>query len=129
MKKTRILALIINGAALILEALPISAVLIFATPDATHRRTFAYFDMILFGYANFAPVFTAWLSVISSILALILLFKSPPKLVKIDRILAVGCAVASLCGFLYGIRCITAAGIAISLLLILRAAITFIKEA
>ena len=78
MKKTRILALIINGAALILEALPISAVLIFATPDATHRRTFAYFDMILFGYANFAPVITARLSVISSLLA-------------------VGCAFASLC--------------------------------
>ncbi len=129
MKKVRVCALILNAAALILEALPISGVLIFADPDGTYRRTFAYFDMILFGYANFAPTVTAWLSVISTILALILLFKSRPKLVIADRILAVACAVISLCVFLYGIRYITAAGIAISVLLLLRAAITFIKEA
>ena len=45
---------------LILEILPFGAVCNFANPEgAPWRRTFSYFDLLPFGYANFSPFLTA----------------------------------------------------------------------
>lgn len=57
-----ICALVTIITALVLEALPYGAVLIFATPDSTFRSTYSYFDLMPFGYANFAPLITALLT-------------------------------------------------------------------
>ena len=52
--------------ALILEILPISAVLVFAPgPDQRLVRIFSCFDPILLGYANFAPMLTGILTVLA----------------------------------------------------------------
>ena len=57
---------------ILLEALPLGAVCIFA-PSPTERitETFSYFSLIPFGYANFAPLITAILTIIILLLSLI----------------------------------------------------------
>ena len=58
--KKRLLYLILPVITLVLEILPYGAVCNFANPDGKPwRRTFSYFDLMPFGYANFAPLLTA----------------------------------------------------------------------
>ena len=58
--KKRLPLLLFPVLALILEALPYGAVLQFARPAAAPlRELYSYFDLTPFGYANFAPLFTA----------------------------------------------------------------------
>ena len=55
--------------ALLLEALPYGAVLVFAPgPGERGVKTFSYFDLTPYGYANFGPLFTA----VTTVLALLL---------------------------------------------------------
>jgi len=55
--------------ALLLEALPYGAVLVFAPgPGERVVKTFSYFDLTPYGYANFGPLFTA----VTTVLALLL---------------------------------------------------------
>ena len=50
--------------AFVLELLPIGAVLVFApSPEERLRVTVSYFDLVAFGYANFAPLLTGILTV------------------------------------------------------------------
>lgn len=65
MKKLRLLVLPL--AALVLEAMPFSAVMIFAVQSDDGaieyiRRTTSYFSLTPFGYADFGPLLTALLS-------------------------------------------------------------------
>lgn len=65
MKRLRLLVLPL--AALVLEAMPFSAVMIFAAQGDDGaieyiRRTTSYFSLTPFGYANFGPLLTALLS-------------------------------------------------------------------
>ncbi len=49
---------------IVLELLPFGAVCIFATsPTERVKETFSYFSLTPFGYANFAPLITATLTV------------------------------------------------------------------
>lgn len=58
--KKRFPYLILPTLTLILEILPYGAVCIFApSPTETIRKTFSYFNLIPFGYANFSPLITA----------------------------------------------------------------------
>lgn len=58
--KKRLLYLILPIITLILEILPYGAVCNFANPEGEPwRRTFSYFDLTPFGYANFTPLLTA----------------------------------------------------------------------
>ena len=61
--KKRLVYLILPVITLILEIIPYGAVLYFgrATEDGgtAVRELFSYFDLIPFGYANFAPLITA----------------------------------------------------------------------
>ena len=71
--KKRLLYLLLPIATLILEVLPYGAVCIFASsPTERIRKTFSYFDLIPFGYANFAPLLAAILTCV--ILALLIFF-------------------------------------------------------
>lgn len=67
--KKRFLYLILPIITLVLEALPYGAVCVFASsPTERIRKTFPYFDLTPFGYANFTPLFTAIISCIIFIL-------------------------------------------------------------
>ena len=58
--KKRLPLLLLPALTLVLEALPYGAVLQFARPAAAPlRELYSYFDLTPFGYANFAPLFTA----------------------------------------------------------------------
>lgn len=71
--KKRFLYLLLPIITLILEILPYGAVCIFApSPTEQVKKTFSYFDLTPFGYANFAPFFTAIMSCL--IFALLLIF-------------------------------------------------------
>ena len=62
MRKKRI-ALSATTLAFVLELLPYGAVCNFANPEGEPwRRTYSYFDLTPFGYANFAPFLTALLT-------------------------------------------------------------------
>ena len=65
--KKRLLYLILPIVTLILELLPYGAVCNFARPATNgsighFRELYSYFDLLPFGYANFAPLITAVLS-------------------------------------------------------------------
>ena len=74
-KKMITLALLLS--ALVLEMLPYGAVLNFGNPEGdTWRKTYSYFSLIPYGYANFGPLITAVLTcVLLVILVLSLLLK------------------------------------------------------
>ena len=74
--KKRCLYLILPIITLVLEILPYGAVCIFATsPTERVKETFSYFDMIPFGYANFAPFITAILTCVIFLLLTIFCIK------------------------------------------------------
>ena len=61
---------------IVLELLPFGAVCIFATsPTERVKETFSYFSLTPFGYANFAPLITATLTVAIFLLSLFSLKK------------------------------------------------------
>lgn len=62
-KLAQILAVVAVLAALVLQALPISAVLVFKGPTYYNRNFYACFDPMLWGYANFSPGLSAILTV------------------------------------------------------------------
>ena len=74
-KKMITLALLLS--ALVLEILPYGAVLNFANPEGeSWRKTYSYFSLTPYGYANFGPLITAILTcVLLVILVLSLLLK------------------------------------------------------
>ncbi len=60
MKIKRILFLLLPALAIVLEAIPYGAVLNFGNPEGEpFRRTFSYFDLTPYGYANFGPFLAA----------------------------------------------------------------------
>ncbi len=68
-KKMITLALLLS--ALVLEILPYGAVLNFGNPEGEpFRKTYSYFSMMPYGYANFGPLITA---VLTCVLLLLLI--------------------------------------------------------
>lgn len=84
-----------------LEALPTGAVCIFAlSPAERIKETFSYFSLIPFGYANFAPLITAALTVVILLLSLISLKKN--SVLDAVLVLSAIAAVVSLLPLMYG---------------------------
>ena len=133
--KKRLLYLFLPIITLILEILPFGAVCNFANPEGEPwRRTFSYFDLTPFGYANFAPLLTAIITCAILVLLLIYLFTDNVKMITaIKALLCIG-VVMSLCPLLLGINyfsfvaaLITASLIA-ELIFVFATASFFIKE-
>ena len=133
--KKRLLYLIFPIITLILEILPFGAVCNFANPEGEPwRRTFSYFDLTPFGYANFAPLLTAIITCAILLLLLIYMFTDNVKMITaIKALLCIG-VVMSLCPLLLGINyfsfvaaLITASLIA-ELIFVFATASFFIKE-
>ena len=117
--RKRLLYLLLPVITLILEILPYGAVCNFANPEGeSWRRTFSYFDMTPFGYANFAPLLTAMTTCAILAFLLVYLFTDKHRIIRITRVsLCVG-ILLSLCPLLYGIRFFSLVGALITVSLI-----------
>ncbi len=103
---------------LVFEILPYGAVCNFATPEKTIRKTFSYFDLLPYGYANVAPLITAILTCVLIVLCLISFFKTINKAAtKAVTVLSLITAIISLAPLLYGIHYFSVVGAIISTLL------------
>ena len=107
--KKRASYLLLPVIALILEILPYGAVCNFANPEGEPwRRTFSYFDLTPFGYANFAPFLTALATCVVLVLLLVYVFADKPSVIKAAKGVLGVAAVLSLCPLLFGISSFTA---------------------
>ena len=123
--KKKIILFVSTVITLILEALPFGAVLNFANPDGEPwRRTYSYFSMTPFGYANFAPFIVAILTCILLILIVVSIIVKKQLKIPIIAISAIA-FILSLAPLLYGIRYFSVVAAFISLLLMLTTAIAF----
>lgn len=116
-------------AILVLELLPNGVVLNFANPEgAPWRKTYSYFSLTPFGYANFGPFITSVLTCILIILILISWFKFSKKLNVAIKIVSSIATATSLLPLMFGFNNITIIGVAITVLLISIFGISFINR-
>ena len=128
MKKSKLEIFPLPIIALILEILPYGAVLNFANPEGKPwRRTFSYFSLTPFGYANFAPFITALLTCLILLLAFIYCFTEKNKLLNTIKILSCISAITSVMPILYGLNYFSVVGVAITISLFCECAYLFIK--
>lgn len=129
--KKRLLYLILPIVTLILEIIPYGAVCNFARPanDGSighFRELYSYFDLMPFGYANFAPLITAILSCFVLLLVVIYCITGRKRVLSLVKNTLSICVVVSLCPLLFGLRFFSIVGTLITisllgeLLLILR---------
>ena len=102
---------------IVLEALPLAAVWTVAPyPTGRVRETFSYFSLIPFGYANFAPLITAILTVVILLLSLISLKKD--SVFNALFVLSIITAVISLMPLMYGLNNYSLVGALITIALV-----------
>ena len=126
--KKKIIMLCTTLVALILEILPYGAVCNFANPEGEPwRRTYSYFDLTPFGYANFAPFIVALLTCALVVMIVISLVSKKTMRTPILAVCAIA-TVFSLAPLLYGIRFFSIVGAFISVMLALTAVIAAVKD-
>ena len=112
---------------IVLESLPLGAVCIFATsPTERVKETFSYFSLTPFGYANFAPLITAILTVAIFLLSLFALKKSGA--LKALFVLSIIAAVISLLPLMYGLNYYTRVGALITVTLVIESVLAKIQQ-
>ncbi len=116
MKKRAALA-VLSAAAIVLEILPYGAVLNFLSENGTVRKTFSYFDLTPYGYANFGPLLTAVLTSVLILLCVIYLFAAKNGIRKAISIISGIAVFCSLMPLLYGLNAFSLTGASISALL------------
>ena len=128
MKIKKILLSIFCLTVFVLELLPYGVVLNFANPEGEPwRRTYSYFSLTPFGYANFGPLITAILTCVLLVLVVVYLFKSYKGL-NIAIMNVSGFATAtSLLPWMFGFSYITVIGVIVSMLLAATFGVCFIK--
>ena len=117
MRKKRI-ALSATTLAFVLELLPYGAVCNFANPEGEPwRRTYSYFDLTPFGYANFAPFLTALLT--CALLVLLIVSIVTKKQMRVPMLsVSVIATLLSLAPLLLGVSFFSLVGAMISLALL-----------
>ena len=112
---------------IVLEALPLGAVCTFApSPTERVRETFSYFSLIPFGYANFAPLITAILTVAIFLLSLFSLKKN--SVLKALFVLSIITVVVSLLPLMYGLNYYTFVGAFITVTLVIESILAKIQQ-
>ena len=119
--KKRMLFLIIPVITLILEILPYGAVLNFGRPASDGsigyiRELYSYFDLMPFGYANFASLITAILTVVILLLSLISLKKD--SVFNALFVLSIITAIIFLMPLMYGLNNYSLVGAFITIALV-----------
>ena len=129
MKAKNLFSAFLPIAAFVLELFPNGVVLRFWNPEGEPWvRTYNYFSLLPFGYANFGPFLTAVLTCVLLALVVIHLFK-PRKGLNIAIMNVSGLAtVTSLMPLMHGINYITATGIVISVLLAVTFGLSLLKN-
>jgi hypothetical protein len=126
--KKKLILLCTTLIALVLEILPYGAVCNFANPEGEPwRRTYSYFDLTPFGYANFAPFIVALLTCVLIILIVVSLVAKKEMKAPILAVSAIA-TVLSLAPLLYGIRFFSVVGALISVALAITAAVAFVMD-
>lgn len=129
MKIKKSLFVVLPLSTLIFELLPNGVVLNFANPEGEPwRRTYSYFSLTPFGYANVGPFITAILTCILLVLVAVYLLK--PRNGLNTAILNVSgfATAASLMPLMFGFDYITVIGVIITLLLAGTFGCGFIKQ-
>lgn len=127
--KKKIIMLCTTIIALVLEILPYGAVCNFANPEGEPwRRTYSYFDLTPFGYANFAPFIVALLTCVLIIIIVVSLISKKTMRTPILAVSAIT-TVISFAPLLYGIRFFSIVGAFISVALAATTVIAFVKTA
>lgn len=118
MKKYKLTSLVVCILLIFLEALPAGAVLNFAESGGEAvRKTFSYFSLVPYGYANFGPFLTAVLTVILALLTLISLFSNKGWLCTARIFLSAAAIVTSLLPLMLGADYFSPTAVIITLLL------------
>lgn len=126
--KKKIAMLCTLTVALILEILPYGAVCNFANPEGEPwRRTYSYFDLTPFGYANFSPFIVALLTCVLLIMIIVAIITKRQMRASLILVSVIS-AVLSLAPLLYGISFFSLVGTFISIALCFTAVLAFIKE-
>lgn len=117
MKKEKLLALILPVFALVMEFLPNGVTLRFAAPPGKPPfiTQTSYFDLLPMGYANFAPLFTAILTIVLLITLISYMVKNNPKLWNAGKIISLITAIVSLCPMFFSSYTVVGGIISISL--------------
>ena len=124
-KKMITLALLLS--VLVLEILPYGAVLNFANPEGdTWRKTYSYFSLIPYGYANFGPLITAVLTCVLLIIIIlsIILKKDWNKTISVISVIA---TLTSLAPLMFGFSNFSIIGAMISTCILATFVISRIK--
>ena len=112
---------------IVLELLPLGAVCIFATsPTERVKETFSYFSLTPFGYANFAPLITATLTVAIFLLSLFSLKKN--SVLKALFVLSIITAAISLLPLMYGLNYYTLVGALITVTLVIESILAKVQQ-
>ena len=130
--KKRLVYLILPVITLILEIIPYGAVLYFGVGTGnggtTVRELFSYFDLIPFGYANFAPMITGIFTCIAVLFLIRYWISGKKKVAIIARKLFLVTAVINLCPIFYGVRYLSFVGILVSVSLVAEAGLLTIGK-
>ncbi len=119
MKKHKLISLIGCVILIFLEALPVGAVLNFVEDGGeTVRKTFSYFSLVPYGYANFGPFLTAVLTVILTVFTSISLFISKRWLRTACTLLSAAAVITSLLPLVFGAGYFTPAAVIITVILL-----------
>jgi hypothetical protein len=103
--KKRFLFLLLPIITLILEILPYGAVCVFASsPTDVVINTYSYFSMVPFGYANFSPLLTAFLTCTVLVLLTVYFVKGNRVILRATNYFLIFAAVISLGSLIYGIK-------------------------
>ena len=126
--KKKLIMLCTTLIALVLEILPYGAICNCANPEGEPwRRTYSYFDLTPFGYANFAPFIVALLTCVLIILIVVSLVSKKEMKASILAVSAIA-TVLSLAPLLYGIRFFSVVGALISVALAITTVVAFIEK-
>ena len=105
MYQKRLWYLILPVITIILQILPYGAVCNFGNPNGEPwRRTFSYFSLTPFGYANFAPLLTAIVTCAVVVLLIVYCFTDKDSIIKITKVSLCVAVVLSLCPLVLGIK-------------------------
>lgn len=128
MKHIKYLIFALTVVAIILEALPFGAVLRFATPEETIINNYSYFDMTVFGNANFGPFLTAILSLALLVISFIGLFASSKGIKTAMTVIAFVATAFSLMPLMFGFAYFTVIACVITLIHIVIALLTLLYK-
>ncbi len=113
---------------IILEILPFGAVLNFANPEGNPwRKTFSYFSLVPFGYANFAPFIVALLTCILFILVSVSILTKKSFKASLLCISGVAAVLSFVPLIFFGLNSFSIVGALISFMLLVFTAVCFIN--